>query len=121
MALGDGRDWLSQARRGVVELAVLFLIRRAPRYGYELAVALSEWKPLAAPEGTLYPLLRRLQRDELIRGEWVESREGPPRKYYRLTNRGEALLTQQLDEWDCLIEAVDELRSRREAPAEKPA
>src|SRR4051794_36651843 len=54
------RDWLTQARRGVIELATLVLIGRAPHYGYEIAVALSHWQPLAASEGTLYPLLRRL-------------------------------------------------------------
>src|SRR5712691_4260027 len=48
---GDGRDWLAQARRGVIELCVLILIGKNPHYGYELAVALSHWKPLAAPEG----------------------------------------------------------------------
>src|SRR3712207_637234 len=101
-----GDDWLSQARRGVVELCVLHLIGRAPRYGYELAVALTQWQPLAATEGTLYPMLRRLEREGLIDASWSESPEGPPRKYYRLTLAGQALLDDLLDDWDRLTQAV---------------
>src|SRR5262249_13179167 len=64
-------EWLSQARRGVIELCVLALIARAPQYGYQLATALADLgKPLAASEGTLYPLLRRLQRDGLVEATW---------------------------------------------------
>jgi PadR family transcriptional regulator PadR len=106
-----GRDWLSQARRGVVELCVLDLIAQSPRYGYELAVALSHWQPLAATEGTLYPLLRRLQREGVIEASWTESPEGPPRKYYRLTANGKALLDDVLADWDRLTHAVAQLRA----------
>jgi PadR family transcriptional regulator PadR len=103
-------DWLSQARRGVVELCVLYLIGRGPHYGYELAMALSQWPSIAAPEGTLYPLLRRLQRDGLVEASWVESPEGPPRKYYRLTTHGQTLLDTVLADWDRLTDAVERLR-----------
>jgi PadR family transcriptional regulator PadR len=105
------RDWLSQARRGVVELCVLHLIGTNPHYGYELAIALSHWQPLAATEGTLYPLLRRLQREGTIEASWIESPEGPPRKYYRLTPAGEQLLDSMLGEWDRLTQAVSYLRN----------
>ena len=68
-------------------------------------------KPLAASEGTLYPLLRRLQREGLIDASWQESADGPPRKYYRLTPTGSALLQSQLAEWEQLTEAVALLRA----------
>jgi PadR family transcriptional regulator PadR len=106
----DRRDWLAQARRGVLELCVLALIGRQPSYGYELATQLAALgQPLAAPEGTLYPLLRRLQRDGLIAATWQESRDGPPRKYYHLTPAGRPLLHAQLSEWHALTRAVAEL------------
>jgi PadR family transcriptional regulator len=108
---GSGRDWLTQARRGVIELCVLTLIHKTPHYGYELATALSRWKPLAAPEGTLYPLLRRLQREGVIDASWQESRDGPPRKYYRLTPAGARLLESRLAEWQQLTQSVDSLRA----------
>jgi PadR family transcriptional regulator, regulatory protein PadR len=104
------RDWLAQARRGVLELCVLVVIGQRPHYGYELGLALSAWRPLAATEGTLYPLLRRLQRDGLIDAFWEESRDGPARKYYRLSPTGAALRDAQLADWDALVSAVHELR-----------
>jgi PadR family transcriptional regulator PadR len=107
------RDWLAQARRGVIELAVLVLIGRMPHYGYEIAVALSHWQPLAATEGTLYPLLRRLQREGLVDSFWQESNDGPPRKYYRLTPAGAALRDVQLHDWQRLTKAVADLRAGR--------
>ena len=107
-------EWLTQARRGVIELCVLALIRQQPHYGYQLATALADLgKPLAASEGTLYPLLRRLQRDGLVEATWQESRDGPPRKYYHLSPEGERLLQSQLDEWDQLTQAITRLRAQR--------
>src|SRR5438128_8864125 len=108
---GQGRDWLAQARRGVIELCVLILIGKYPHYGYELAVALSHWKPLAAPEGTLYPMLRRLQRAGMIDATWHETRDGPPRKYYHLTPTGQRLLESQLAEWEELTRSVGYLQA----------
>jgi len=108
---GQARDWLAQARRGIVELCVLLLIGHKPRYGYELALALSQWQPVAATEGTLYPLLRRLQREGLVDAYWQESQDGPPRKYYRLTDRGAALRDAQLNDWERLTRAVTQLRA----------
>ena len=108
----DRRDWLTQARRGVLELCVLAVVARQPAYGYELATRLASLgKPLAAPEGTLYPLLRRLQRDGLVDANWQESPDGPPRKYYHLTDAGRRLLQAQLAEWDELTLAIAELRN----------
>ncbi|MBV8719206.1 MAG: PadR family transcriptional regulator [Chloroflexi bacterium] len=108
----DGRDWLAQARRGVIELCVLQLIAQRARYGYELSTALAQLgKPLAATEGTLYPLLRRLQREGVVEATWQESRDGPPRKYYHLSAAGRRLLQAQGAEWEELTQAVANLRN----------
>ena len=106
------RDWLAQARRGVVELCVLLLLDHEPTYGYQLGAALRAWQPLAAPEGTLYPLLHRLTRQGVLDIVWREGDAGPPRKYYRLTDSGRQLLEAQLTEWHELTRAVAELRDR---------
>jgi PadR family transcriptional regulator, regulatory protein PadR len=111
-------DWLAQARRGVLEMCVLVLVGGQPRYGYELTAALAEWDPLAATDGTLYPLLRRLQHDGLIAGAWQESATGPPRKYYHLTSNGAVLLSHRLAGWDRLTHAVSLLRAATPAPSE---
>jgi PadR family transcriptional regulator PadR len=111
VAGSDGRDWLAQARRGVIELCVLILIGKNPYYGYELAIALSHWQPLAAPEGTLYPMLRRLQRASIVDAKWLETHDGPPRKYYHLTPAGQRLLDSKLAEWEELTRSVGYLRA----------
>jgi len=118
---GDGgRDWLAQARRGVIELCVLLLLDRQPTYGYQLALALGAWHPLAAPEGTLYPLLRRLTRQGLVQAEWQASELGPPRKYYRLTPLGTQVLHAQFAEWQQLTQAVAALRTQLHEDEEVP-
>jgi PadR family transcriptional regulator PadR len=107
----SGRDWLAQARRGVVELCVLSLLDDHPSYGYELIQALRTWQPLAASEGTLYPLLHRLSRLGYLAVGWQESTAGPPRKYYELTPAGRQLLHRQRDEWQQLTHAVSQLHA----------
>jgi PadR family transcriptional regulator PadR len=109
---GLARDWLAQLRRGLIELCVLALIDRRPSYGYELATALAGFgTALSASEGTLYPLLRRLQREGLVDATWQESRDGPPRKYYHLSAAGRRVLESQLGEWDELTRAMAQIRA----------
>jgi PadR family transcriptional regulator, regulatory protein PadR len=108
-------EWSSQIRRGTLELCVLALISSKPRYGYDLVTALERWEPLATTEGTVYPLLRRLQRDGKVEASWEESAEGPPRKYYRLTSHGRDLLGRMTADWAELSEAVRETLPAEEA------
>jgi PadR family transcriptional regulator PadR len=85
-----GHDtWQEQLRRGILELAVLLAIAPTPRYGLEILRQL-EFADLVLAEGTIYPLLARLEREGLLHARWVEG-EGPrPRKYYQLTPAGRA-------------------------------
>jgi PadR family transcriptional regulator, regulatory protein PadR len=108
VALVRAGEWSSQIRRGTLELCVLALISSKPRYGYDLVSALERWEPLATTEGTVYPLLRRLQREGKIEASWQESAAGPPRKYYRLTPQGHDLLERMAADWAELSEAVRE-------------
>jgi PadR family transcriptional regulator, regulatory protein PadR len=115
VALVRAGEWSSQIRRGTLELCVLALIAQKPRYGYDLVSALERWEPLATTEGTLYPLLRRLQREGKVEASWQESAAGPPRKYYRLTPHGRDLLERMMADWAELSEAVRETLSTEEA------
>jgi PadR family transcriptional regulator PadR len=91
-------DWQEQMRRGTLELAVLLVIAPRPRYGLEILREL-EFADLVLAEGTIYPLLARLERDGLLRSEWIEG-EGPrPRKYYRLTPQGRARMKRMSSEF----------------------
>ncbi len=94
-----------QLKKGVLALCVLALLSRADSYAYEIASQLA--KDIDMGEGTIYPLMRRLQTDGLVDTYLVESPSGPPRKYYRLTDAGKASLAQQKDEWAAFTAAVD--------------
>lgn len=86
-----------QYKKGVLELCVLSLLKQGDKYGYELAEAISREIPVA--EGTIYPILRRLRNEGYFDVYITDSAEGPPRKYYRLTQKGKDSQKEQYDEW----------------------
>jgi PadR family transcriptional regulator PadR len=81
----------TQMRKGMLAYCVLLLLKDGRVYTSEIINSLRQAE-LIVVEGTLYPLLNRLARDELLSYEWVESEQGPPRKYYWLTDSGKKLL-----------------------------
>jgi PadR family transcriptional regulator, regulatory protein PadR len=103
--LGDGRG--SQLLRGVLDVCILALIAERPRYGYEIARQLEERGLELVGEGSIYPLLSRLQRSGHIEGYLVPSNEGPPRKYYRPTPLGRRALRSGVTEWEAFARGVD--------------
>ncbi len=96
-----------QLRKGALELCVLALLHDHDSYAYEIASRLSDL--IGMGEGTIYPLMRRLQADGLVETYLVESPSGPPRKYYRLTEAGKRSFTSQKDAWSSFSRAVDEI------------
>ncbi len=106
MTTKQREDWLAQVRRGLLELCVLNLIGKAPTYGYEIVTHLAQTAQLAAGEGTVYPMLRRLRRDGLLNTRWVESDAGPPRQYYELTAPGKRHLEALSGDWATIVDAV---------------
>src|SRR4030095_16576541 len=88
-----------ELRRGVVVIAVLSQLR-TPQYGYSLRQALAD-QGMPIEEGTLYPLLRRLEAQGLLASEW-RLEDGPPRRYYRLNDAGEAMLADLTAIWNAL-------------------
>lgn len=94
-----------QLKKGVLELCVLALLSRRDSYAYEIASQLAEGIDMG--EGTIYPLMRRLQSDGLVDTYLVESPAGPPRKYFRLTKAGRATFAAQKAEWTAFSKAVD--------------
>ena len=98
--------WEEQMRRGTLELAVLLAIAPEPRYGLEILRHL-EFADLVLAEGTIYPLLARLEREGLLSAEWVEG-EGPrPRKYYKLTPAGRARMKNMCDEFRDIAAGIE--------------
>lgn len=95
-----------ELRRGVVVLATLSQLRK-PRYGYELRLALAD-RGMPIEEGTLYPLLRRLETQGLLMSEWnVDG--GSPRRYYSLNADGRKLLEKLTESWQGMNQAMDRL------------
>ncbi len=95
-----------ELRRGVLVLATLSQLR-APRYGYELRQALAD-QGMPIEEGTLYPLLRRLEAQGLLQSEW-KTESGSPRRYYALNADGRKLLKKLTESWQGMNQAMDRL------------
>lgn len=95
-----------ELRRGVVVLATLSQLH-TPRYGYELRQALAD-KGMPIEEGTLYPLLRRLETQGLLQSEW-KIEDGPPRRYYSLNADGRKLLEKLTESWRAMNDAMNRL------------
>ena len=107
MVAGEERDPVAQLRRGVAEPCVLALLRAGERYGFDLARELAGVGGLVAGEGTVYPLLARLRRRQLVETTWRESAQGPPRRYYRLTAKGKGELDAFVEQWRQFRSTVD--------------
>lgn len=102
---------ITQLRKGVLELAVLGALSRGRHYGYSLVRTISGTGEIDLTEGTVYPILGRLAKEGLVRSEWVESSQGPPRKYYTLTPRGEEAFRVLEEEFRKLSSIVGNARS----------
>ena len=94
--------------RGTLELMVLRLIGTKDTYGYALASRISELSEarIDLKEGTLYPVLYRLENEGMIESSWSTPERGVPRKYYRITEKGRTRLNQLQQEWSAFVECV---------------
>ncbi len=94
-----------QLRKGALELCVLARLAQQDAYAYELASRLAT--DVGMGEGTIYPLMRRLQADGLVTTYLVETANGPPRKYYQLTPTGRSTFTAQRLEWQQFVASIN--------------
>ena len=109
----------SQLRKGMLEYCVLLLLRHGAAYTNDIIVRLKKAE-LIVVEGTLYPLLTRLKKDGLLYYEWRESTQGPPRKYYALTEEGTVFLTQLDAAWNELARTVGLLKEQKHPTIQHP-
>lgn len=109
----EADSWISQTRKGVVELVVLQMLDRERMYGSQLVESLASHQELAVSPGTIYPLLSRLKKAGAIDSMWEESPVGPPRKYYRLTDSGRRELAEMTRAWTSVSGAVNEIIGRK--------
>tara|TARA_B100000809_G_scaffold28518_1_gene24770 strand:+ start:2304 stop:2627 length:324 start_codon:yes stop_codon:yes gene_type:complete len=96
----------AQMRKGVLEYCILSILKNGEAYPSEIIEKLKAGK-LIVVEGTLYPLLTRLKNAGLLSYRWEESKSGPPRKYYQLTEIGSEFLKELETTWNDLVKAVN--------------
>jgi len=99
----------SQMRKGILEYCILLLLKKEPAYTSDIIQKLQEAR-LIVVEGTLYPLLTRLKNSGLLGYQWIESTQGPPRKYYQLTEDGEIFLKELETSWEELNNSINHIR-----------
>lgn len=99
----------SQMRRGFLEYCTLLILKNKPAYSSDIIAELKEAE-LIVVEGTLYPLLTRLKNGGLLDYRWEESNQGPPRKYYEVTDKGLLFLNELDKAWSKINNAVDKLK-----------
>lgn len=102
----------AQMRKGVLEYCILLVLSDEPLYASNIIGGLKEAKMIVV-EGTLYPLLTRLKNDGLLAYRWEESTQGPPRKYYELTDTGRKFLKELEGSWTELTDAVGKVKQMR--------
>lgn len=100
----------SQMRKGTLEYCILLLLQKKAAYTSDIMQSLQE-ADLIVVEGTLYPLLTRLKNSGLLAYNWVESTQGPPRKYYELTEKGERFLKELETVWTGLNDTIDYIKN----------
>lgn len=96
-----------QFKKGVLELCVFAILDKKDCYGYELVNEIS--KNILISEGTIYPLLRRLKNDGYVETYLQESQQGPPRKYYQLTELGKKMKNNLINEWFSFVKGIDHI------------
>ena len=99
----------SQMRKGYLEYCILLILRKKAAYASDIISELKDAKMIVV-EGTLYPLLTRLKNSELLDYRWEESTQGPPRKYYEMTEKGIRFLEELKIAWDEINQVVIKLK-----------
>ena len=105
----------SQMRKGVLEYCILSILNRREAYASSILEELKAANMIVV-EGTLYPLLIRQKNQGLLSYRWEESTQGPPRKYYVITDRGRAQLAEMDAAWNELVESI---RALRQTPSDQ--
>ena len=99
-------NWTTQVRKGVLELCILRVLGEGRLYGYDIVKRLRGVKGLVVREGTVYPILSRLKKEGFLHTQIEESSEGPPRKYYALTDPGTRELAAMQGSWEELVASI---------------
>jgi len=103
----------AQMRKGILEYCTLSILSKGDAYASEIIKELKTAE-LIVVEGTLYPLLTRQKNTGLLSYRWEESTQGPPRKYYRLTDKGQEALYELDKSWNNLTHSIKKIRKNNQ-------
>ena len=103
-------NWQTQLRKGVLDIVILNLLSHGPSHGYEMVQRLRRIEGLEIREGNVYPILTRLEQEELVEGYKQTSKDGPPRKYFKLTQAGAQTLLDMNRHWEQMITSIEKVR-----------
>ncbi|MCM4155725.1 PadR family transcriptional regulator [Gramella sp. AN32] len=101
--------WKSQVKKGTLTFIVLNVLRNNEFYGYEFIEEVKKLTKIEIAEGTFYPLMNRLKKENLVDSKWVEQESGIPRKYYSLTDTGMKTLEQMQTYWEDLSSSIQKI------------
>ena len=99
----------AQMRKGILDYCILAILSQGDSYAPKIIAELKEAEMIVV-EGTIYPLLTRLKNTGLLSYRWEESQQGPPRKYYSITEQGRGFLKELENSWDELTSAVNSIK-----------
>ena len=99
-------NWQTQLRKGLLDIVILNFLRHGRCHGYEMVQVLKKTEGLKIREGNIYPILARLQTDGLVTSITEPSKDGPPRKYFKITKSGQKVLADMNLHWDMIIESI---------------
>lgn len=103
-------NWQTQLRKGMLDIVIMNLLSHGSYHGYEMVQRMKTIEGLKIREGNVYPILARLQQDHFIESYSDHASEGPPRKYFRLTELGKSVLDQMNSHWDLILGSVQKVR-----------
>jgi PadR family transcriptional regulator, regulatory protein PadR len=99
-------NWFIQLRKGVFEVAILSLISKKAKYGYEITSELNKIPAFQLPNGSIYPILGRLTKNGWALSYWEDSIDGPKRKYYEITTKGNDILKERLEGYKTIYDSI---------------
>ncbi len=102
----------AQMRKGTLEFCILAIVSKKDCYASDIINTMKE-KNLIVVEGTLYPLLTRQKNAGLLSYRWEESKQGPPRKYYALTEQGKSYMAELEGSWKDLVDSVNSIIAKK--------
>jgi PadR family transcriptional regulator PadR len=103
-------NWQTQIRKGLLDIVIMNLLRHSRYHGYEMVQKLKQIEGLRIREGNIYPILARLQTDGLVTSKTEASQDGPPRKYFALTDLGQKTLDTMNSHLDQIIGSIQRVR-----------